>query len=98
MEGETIVGSPAIAYAYRRHDASATSLQSESRLRFDEEIRLFDGIGDRAEALGWSETARVARAKRIVKLHLLYRVLHALARGRLQGASDTLRYLVSHWS
>ncbi len=98
MEGETIAGSPAVAYAYRRHEESATSVHSESRLRFDEEIRLFDLIADRAEALGWSETARVARGKRIVKLHLLYRALRALARGRLGGAASTLRYLVSHWS
>lgn len=93
MEGEQLVGSDAIAYAYRRHDESATSLQSRNRLRFDEEFRLFDRVAERATALGWHETARVARHKRIVKLHLLYRAMRDLASGRPASAWDTLRYL-----
>ena len=97
MEGEQIVGSPEIAYAYRRHPESATTLQSASRLRFDEEFRLFDVIATRAAELGWSETARIARRKRIVKLHLLYRALRDLARLRLGHALETLQYLRRRW-
>lgn len=97
MEGETIVGSSRIGYAYRRHPDSATWVQSESRLRFDEEFRLFDEIAARADALGWRSTARVSRHKRVVKLHLLYRALRAAASGRLAGARDTLGYLRDHW-
>jgi hypothetical protein len=95
MEGEQIVGSDGIAYAYRRHPRSATHLQSESRLRFDEEFRLFDEIADRAAAMGWDETARVSRHKRIVKAHLLYRALRDLVGLRFGAASDTLRFLGS---
>jgi glycosyltransferase involved in cell wall biosynthesis len=97
MEGETIVGSPEIAYAYRRHPESATTVQSGNRLRFEEEFRLFDQIADRADALGWTETARIARRKRIVKLHLLYRALQDLLHLRPGGAFETLRYLGSRW-
>jgi glycosyltransferase involved in cell wall biosynthesis len=93
MEGEVIVGTPAIAYAYRRHPESATHLQSANRLRFDEEFRLFDLVATRAAELGWSGTARVARRKRIVKLHLLYRALADLVRLHPARAADTLRYL-----
>jgi glycosyltransferase involved in cell wall biosynthesis len=96
MEGETLVGSSELAYAYRRHEESATSLQSRNRLRFDEEFRLFDQVAARAEALGWTETARVARRKRIVKLHLGYRVLRDVARLEPGSALATLRYLLRH--
>ncbi len=95
MDGETLVGTSEVAYAYRRHPESATWVQSQNRLRFDEEFRLFDQIAARAETLGWNETARVSRRKRIVKLHLLYRALRDLVRLRLRSAAQTLRYLQS---
>ncbi len=64
--------------------------------RYLKAARLFDQIASRAEALGWSETAKVSRRKRIVKLHLLYRALRDLLRLRLRSAAQTLRYLRSH--
>ncbi len=97
MDGETLVGAAEIAYAYRRHPESATWVQSQSRLRFDEEFRLFDQIAARAEALGWSQTAHVSRRKRIVKLHLAYRALRAFSRLQPRSAVETLRYLLSRW-
>ena len=93
MEGEEIVGSAEVAYAYRRHEESATTRQSRSRLRFDEEFALFDQVAERARELGWASTARVAERKRIVKLHLLYRALRDLLGLRPAAARDTLRYL-----
>ncbi len=95
MEGEHLVGSDEVAYAYRRHEQSATTLQSRNRLRFDEEFRLFDQVGERAAELGWHETARVSRHKRIVKLHLLYRALRDVLGLRPGTAWQTLRYLRS---
>jgi glycosyltransferase involved in cell wall biosynthesis len=97
MEGEQIVGTAEVAYAYRRHDESATWVQSQNRLRFDEEFRLFDAVAARADALGWRETARVSRHKRIVKLHLLYRAMRELLRLRGSDAWATLRFLRSRW-
>jgi len=97
MDGEVLAGTPDVAYAYRRHRESATWVQSMNRLRFDEEFRLFDQIAARAEALGWAETARVSRRKRIVKLHLAYRVVRDVARLEPGSALATLRYLRSRW-
>ena len=97
MEGETLVGASELSYAYRRHSESATWLQSQNRLRFDEEFLLFDQIAARAEALGWNQTARVSHGKRIVKLHLAYRALRDLSRLQPRSASETLRYLRSRW-
>jgi len=96
LEGHSLVGSRECAYAYRRHGASATSLQSDSMIRFDEEFDAFEEIAARADEMGWGEAARVARRKRIVKLHLLYRAMSELTRLRLGATTRTLRYLFSH--
>jgi glycosyltransferase involved in cell wall biosynthesis len=96
MDGESLVGSSEVAYAYRRHPASATAVHSECRLRFDEEFRLFDQVAERATELGWESTADVASRKRIVKLHLLYRAARDLIALRIGQAAETLRYLASH--
>jgi glycosyltransferase involved in cell wall biosynthesis len=93
MDGDSLVGSRRTAYAYRRHKDSATSRQSASMLRFEEEVRLFDLVANRAEALGWREAARISRRKRIVKLHLLYRSLRELAALRPRAAATRLRFL-----
>lgn len=95
LADQTIIGSRESEYRYRRHAGSATTVQSESRLRFDEEFRAFDEIAERAEQKGWTRAARVARQKRIVKLHLLYRAMGEVARLRLGRAIRTLRYLIS---
>lgn len=93
--GETFAGSRAAFYAYRRHEANTTARHTESLLRFEEEFALFDGIAERAAALGWRGAARVSRRKTILRLHLSWRVVSELARLRLGLAGRTLRFLFS---
>lgn len=97
LEGQQLVGSRDVAYAYRRHDQAATERQSASMLRFDEEFRLFELVAERAEAAGWHRAARMARARTIVKLHLAYRALGELLLLRPAQAADKLRFLVERW-
>ncbi len=94
MDGRTLVGVSRAAYKYRRHAASSTERQTVSLLRFDEELRLFDLVAERAEALGWREVARVSRRKRIIRLHLLYRIALDIVRLRPRSALRDLRFLV----
>jgi len=96
LDGDVIVCSRTQAYAYRRHVGGATALQSESRLRFDEEFALFDRVAERARGLGWERAARVAGRKSTVRLHLLYRALRETLHLRLGAALGWLRYLVRH--
>jgi glycosyltransferase involved in cell wall biosynthesis len=93
FEGETLVGSRAAHYAYRRHEANTTAQQTASLLRFEEEFAVFDLIASRAESLGWKRAARVSRRKTILRLHLGWRTLGELARLRPAAAGRTLRYL-----
>src|SRR5262249_29578777 len=70
----TMLGVPEIAYAYRRHAENATAAYTESLLRFDEESRLHDSIVGEAIKRNWPEVARTAAAKRMIKLHLAFRI------------------------
>ena len=94
LDGAEIAGTRRVAYAYRRHEASATSRQSESLLRFDEENALYARLTLRAEQRGWSAAARTARRRAIVKLHLGFRVAADLATGRPGAALHKLRFLL----
>ena len=94
LDGESIVGSRRRAYAYRRHAGSATALQSESLLRFDEEFALYAQLADEARARGWAPAARVAERAAIVRLHLGVRAAADLAALRPGAALRKLGYLL----
>lgn len=98
LAGESIVGLPTVAFAYRRHGENATEELTESLTRFDEECRLLDQLAKEASARGWDGVARVAAGKRVVRWHLLYRIGSDLARLRFGSARrkwDYFRRLVS---
>ena len=95
LAGETLAGSMAPAYAYRRHDASATARHTESLLRFEEEFALFDRVADGARERGWRGAERTARSKVILRLHLLWRVWIDLLRLRWGTAGRSLRFLLA---
>jgi glycosyltransferase involved in cell wall biosynthesis len=93
LEGETLVGIRHEIYAYRRHDASATALQSENLLRFEEEIALYDVLAESTLARGWRRAARAARGKRIIRLHLLFLIALDLVKLHLRRIPAKLKLL-----
>jgi hypothetical protein len=93
LEGGTMVGLPAVAYGYRRHPENATTGYTESLLRFDEESRLHDQVAEVARERGWPSVARVAAGKRVIKLHLLFRIAQDLSRGRCGPAVRKWHFL-----
>ncbi len=93
LEGETLVGLPDAAYAYRRHAGSATTAYTESLLRFQEESALYDELGRAAADRGWTRAARRARGKSILKLNLLYCSVRDLAAFRARQTWQKLRLL-----
>jgi len=93
LGGGVMVGLPAVAYAYRRHSDNTTTAYTESLLRFEEESRLHDLVAATARERGWPAVARVASGKRIIKLHLLYRIAEDLGRLRLRAAGRKWQFL-----
>ena len=55
-------------------------------MRFEEESRLHDHIAAVARKRGWPSVARVAAGKRVVKLHLAFRICQDLGRLRFGPA------------
>jgi glycosyltransferase involved in cell wall biosynthesis len=93
LEGGTMVGLPAVAYAYRRHGENATAQQTQTLLRFEEESRFHDEVVAIARERGWPAVARVAAGKRVIKLHLVFRICQDLSRLRLRPALNKWDFL-----
>ena len=94
LEGETLVGLPEVAYAYRRHQANTTAGHTDSLLRFREEVDLYDELLGRLSHAGWGRAASVARAKLIIKLNLLYCAARDVTRCRLRQTWQKLTFLL----
>lgn len=90
--GERLCGLRSAHYEYRRHDANATARQTADFSRFEEEFALFDEVAAAARARGWRRVERLSRRKSILRLHLAWRTLGALARGRAREAAACARF------
>ena len=93
LNGHTFVGINDVAYAYRRHGQNATVTYTQNAVRFDEEIRLFDQLAHECRQRGWTRAERVARARTIIRLNLLYCALTDTLQGRFTEARQKLRRL-----
>lgn len=82
MDGGELVVDPTIAFCYRRHTASASSVTAASSERFAEERLLFAEIAVRARAQGWR------RAEFAALLHLTSRAHSACLVPRATRAKD----------
>jgi glycosyltransferase involved in cell wall biosynthesis len=91
--GETLIGLPDIAYAYRRHGESATEAYTQSLLRFEEESLLHDQVAALARQRGLRTLARVAAQKKIIKSHLLFRIGRDLGRLEFDPAVRKWKFL-----
>jgi glycosyltransferase involved in cell wall biosynthesis len=86
LEGETLVGVATTAYRYRRHPENATAQYTGDLLRFREESALYAILQQEAAQRGWTDVARVARRKTIIKLNLGWCALKDASRMRLGPA------------
>jgi hypothetical protein len=93
LRGETIVGLPDVAYAYRRHRENATAVYTETLLRFEEESGLYDQFAALARQRGWPKLAKIAARKRVIKSHLLFRIGADVSRARFKAALQKWRFL-----
>ena len=77
---------PTLAFLYRRHSASDSSVRALDGRRFDEEARFFGGEADAFAARGWKSAERAAR------LHVTSR-LNALSLLPISERITVLRHL-----
>ncbi len=91
LDGDTLVGVPRMAYRYRRHGENATDQYTRDLVRFREESALYGMLGEQAAARGWSDVARVARRKIIIRLNLGWCIFRDACRLRVGPALEKAR-------
>jgi len=95
-DGLTLKGSSQKAYAYRRHSSNATAIQTQSLLRFREEVELYNTWAQRLANLGFNRAAKVAASKRIIVLNLLYCILRDVLAFSFAHAQTKTRFLLQN--
>lgn len=90
LRGHRLVLDDEVAFAYRRHSGSVSSVDAVAGSRFDEEREFALVAADRAGQAGWARTSRAARLRGMSRLHALSLLPTA---GR---APATARTLVRH--
>lgn len=94
LAGHTLVGVPKRQlYRYRRHDENATRHLTKELTRFREESAFYLSIAERAAAIGYTRSARVARQRRIIKLNLLFCIARDLQAGAFHDGRRKLALL-----
>jgi glycosyltransferase involved in cell wall biosynthesis len=91
LDGETLVGLPDVAYAYRRHQANTTVQLTRNLRRFHEEIALYDSLARACHARHWERAARVARRKSIIRANLGFCAAQDAVRGEWAASVEKLR-------
>ncbi len=91
LNGFALVGTPQVAYAYRRHEGNATTEYTRTLLRFQEESRLYSELAEAALARNWNSAAQMARRKRIIRLHLAYQAARDLVGLRWRHLAEKWR-------
>ena len=91
--GQLITGVKEKLYCYRRHDANQTSKLTQTMLRFQEEVALYDQVTDFAKVVGWSKSYQAAKQKSIIKMHLLFLLLKSSLFFDFNRAAKVFRYL-----
>ncbi|MBB6626429.1 glycosyltransferase family 2 protein [Nocardioides sp. KIGAM211] len=92
LDGGSVATTSEVAFRYRRHPASVSSVAAEDAHRFAEEARLHRELAAASTARGWTRAARAARLRPTSRLHAALRLPDTLRSGR---RTDTRR-LVHH--
>ena len=88
IAGATMVVLPDLAFEYRRHAASVSSVAAHDIDRFAEEAGLLDELAKRCHARGWERACRAGRIRATSRLHAAQIGL-AAARSRDWSRSST---------
>lgn len=94
MNGGALLVDSQIAFMYRRHSGSDSSVRALSGTRFDEERRFFTTMADEMTHRGWKRAARVARLHLSSRFHAATLLPGALRHGNKQGLRNLGEHLI----
>lgn len=92
-EGGSMVVEPELAFLYRRHSASDSSVRALDGRRFDEERAFFKSSAARFAAQGWASAARAARFHTTSRLNAATLIARSLASGKTASLPRLLRHV-----
>lgn len=93
--GGTMVIDPTLAFLYRRHSASDSSVRALDGRRFEEESRFFAGEARSFRTRGWSRAARAARLHWTSRLNAAALLPTAARAGKIrEGGPKLLRHIL----
>ena len=92
--GGELVVDPELAFLYRRHSASDSSVRALDGRRFDEERRFFETQADRFRARGWERAARAASTHLMSRLNAGSLVVKAISSGQSASVQKLLKHVV----
>ncbi|MET4136979.1 glycosyltransferase [Pseudarthrobacter sp. PvP090] len=93
-EDGSMIVDPVLAFLYRRHSASDSSVRALDGRRFDEERRFFELQADRFGTLGWKHAARAARFHTTSRLNAASVVLKSVSKGRVDSLPRLMKHIV----
>lgn len=93
LQGNQLVGTSHVAYAYRRHTQNQTTLLTSNLKRFEEEIAIYEHLATVAQDKGWVSTQQQGRRKTMIFLHLAYLTVGDLLKARLLNAWKKLQMI-----
>ncbi|CAB4882943.1 unannotated protein [freshwater metagenome] len=88
LAGRQLWGIRSPLYEYRRHASNQTSLLTADATRFAEEIALYREVATAAKATGWRHSARAARHRTMVRMHLVLQVANDALHARFTPARE----------
>lgn len=86
LSNNLLVGTPEVAYEYRRHHENQSSILTQSRLRFVEEIQIHRNIAQQSASRNWQRAAAAARRMMSVRLHIGFQIFMCVIRLRFPQA------------
>ncbi|MDQ4490979.1 glycosyltransferase family A protein [Sinomonas sp. ASV486] len=92
--GGELVVDPELAFLYRRHSASDSSVRALDGRRFEEERRFFQRQSERFRARGWEKAARAANMHLMSRLNAGSLVFKALSSGQGASVQKLLKHVV----
>ena len=95
LEGRSLLQLSEKNYYYRRHGDNLTAELTLNTKRFKEEIELYGNLVSRCKEVGFHKSARAAKKARIIKLHIMYRMMICLLRFDFAGVRRLLNLLLT---
>jgi glycosyltransferase involved in cell wall biosynthesis len=92
--GGALVVDPELAFLYRRHSASDSSVRALDGRRFEEERHFFQRQSERFRTRGWEKAARSANAHLMSRLNAGSLVIKALSSGQGASVQKLIRHMV----